>query len=209
VNLPSVRFLSGVALAAASVAGPTAAVVGATASADDPLGCRASIYDPGDLLDDAAIESAISTTELRLGADVRVRAEQSLDSGLESRLRQLRTSCDGWASGSELADDMVVVMFSTGEREASVYYGADLGPRLEYRWEDAVDDMIPGLRDADYTEAVEDALSTLRSGSSAYSSSYSSSSASSSGSSSPATLLLVVVLVVVIAGTWIYKLATG
>ena len=92
MKLLSVRFLCGVALAAAGVAGPAATIVGAAAPGDDPLGCRASIYDPGDLIDDAAIESAISTTELRLGADVRVRAEQNLDSGLDSRLRQQRTT---------------------------------------------------------------------------------------------------------------------
>ena len=87
---------------------------------------------------------------------MRVRVEGTLDGGLDRRIDQLVEQCPGWqdTDTDELADDMVVVTFSTEERENSIFYGADLGPELEDRWDAATDAMIPALRTGDYTDAV-------------------------------------------------------
>jgi len=162
---PARPGLAAVALAATiGGAGLLAAPGGAPAASTDPLGCAATVRDPDGLLDDDAIESAVDTTASRLDdADVRVRVEPSLDGGLDERIEQLREQCDGWDNGSgELADDMVVVMFSVAERETAVYYGADQGPALERRWDAATDDMIPLLQEGDYTGAVTAGLTGLR-----------------------------------------------
>jgi hypothetical protein len=96
-----------------------------------------------------------------LRADVRVRVEPSLDAGLDARMRQLRRQCPGWQVAGDLRPDLVVVMFSQQEREAGVYYGADQGPRLESRWEPAVDAMIDQFRAGEFTAGVIDGLTTL------------------------------------------------
>lgn len=142
-----------------------AATVGtlAQASSDsDPLGCEALVFDPNGVLAASTIESARAQTATRLGADVRVRVEGTLDGGLEVRWTQLRRQCDGWEVDGDVAPDLVVMMFSTSEREASVYYGADQGPALESRWSGAVDAMTAQFADEDYTQGVGDGLSTLR-----------------------------------------------
>lgn len=162
---PARPGLAAVALAATiGGAGLLAAPVDTPAASTDPLGCAATVRDPDGLLDEDAIESAVDTTASRLDdADVRVRVEPSLDGGLDERIEQLREQCDGWDNGSgELADDMVVVMFSVAERETAVYYGADQGSALERRWDAATDDMIPFLQEGDYTEAVTAGLTGLR-----------------------------------------------
>ncbi len=56
-------------------------------------------------------------------------------------------------------------MFSRQEREAGVYYGADQGPLLEFRWEPAVDAMIGQFRAGEFTAGVIDGLDTLTIGS--------------------------------------------
>lgn len=166
----------------------------ASASSDtssDPLGCSSDVFDPSDLLD-TRVGAAVTQAELSLDADVRVRAERSVDGGLDARIDQLVAQCDGWAAGDgELADDMVVVLFSELEREASVYYGADLGPELEYRWSDAVDDMTAEFPD-DYSGGVVAALRTLRVGSYGASPESESFSDTSSGSGGPVVALLVI-----------------
>ncbi|WP_117000615.1 TPM domain-containing protein [Desertimonas flava] len=148
----------------ALIAGAPAATSASTGTPADPLGCTSEVFDPSALLDDR-VDTAVEQAERSLGADVRVRAERSVDGGLDARIDQLVAQCDGWAApDGELADDMVVVLFSEVEREASVYYGADLGPDLEYRWSDAVDDMTAEFPD-DYSAGVVAALRTLRVGS--------------------------------------------
>jgi hypothetical protein len=133
------------------------AILGATAHANaDPLDCGATVHDPEELLDRDRVDPVISSVASQLGADVRVRVEGTLDAGLDRRIDQLVEQCPGWQDGDtdELADDMVIVSFSTVERENSIFYGADMGPELEGRWDAATDAMIPDLRTGDYTDAV-------------------------------------------------------
>lgn len=135
----------------------TTALAGGTASANaDPLDCSAIVHDPAAILDREALDPVVQTVSARLDADVRVRVEGTLDSGLDRRIDQLVAQCPGWQDDdtAELADDMVIISFSVSERENSIYYGADLGPELEGRWDAATDAMIPGLRAGDYTDAV-------------------------------------------------------
>jgi hypothetical protein len=47
-----------------------------------------------------------------LQTDVWVRAEPTLDGGLDARMQQLRRQCPGWEVGGDLRPDLVVVMFS-------------------------------------------------------------------------------------------------
>lgn len=181
---------------ALAVSGIVVAIGPAAASATsaDPLGCASDVFDPVGLVD-VRVDAAVLEAEQTLDADVRVRAERSVDGGLDARIDQLVAQCDGWsAADGELADDMVVVLFSEVEREASVYYGADLGPELESRWSAAVDEMTAEFPD-DYTQGVVDGLRTLRTVSS--SSSSSSSADVESGSSSSG--LIVVALIVIAA----------
>jgi hypothetical protein len=123
----------------------------------DPLGCD----DPGGVLDRAQVDAARAHTASTLRADVRVRVEPTLDAGLDARMRQLRRQCPGWQITGDLRPDLVVVMFSQQEREAGVYYGADQDPRLEFRWEPAVDAMIGQFHDGEFTAGVIDGLETL------------------------------------------------
>jgi len=141
---------------------PPSTVPAPSTSPADPLGCDAVVFDPAGELDRVPVEDAAARAAAALGADVRVRAEGALDTGLDQRMAQLEAQCPAWTSGGERAGDLVVVMYSSAEREASVFYGADQGGALESRWEDAVDVMTERLRVADYTEAVTRALLELR-----------------------------------------------
>ena len=106
------------------------------------------------------VERAIERVARTLGADVHVRAEGTVDSGLDARMTQLEASCPTWTTGTERAGDLVVVMYSSVEREASVYYGADQEFALEDRWEPAVDAMAVRFR-RDFTGGVVDGLEAL------------------------------------------------
>ncbi|CAN5494480.1 hypothetical protein BH24ACT5_BH24ACT5_18760 [soil metagenome] len=139
-----------------------AALGPAAHASSDPLGCDALVFDPEGLLATSTVESARAQTAKRLGADARVRVEGTLDGGLEARWGQLLRQCDGWEVDGDVAPDLVVMMFSISEREASVYYGADQGPALESRWSDAVDAMTAQFADEDYTQGVRAGLSALR-----------------------------------------------
>jgi uncharacterized membrane protein YgcG len=141
----ALAFLAAIALGAAT-----------THAGADSLGCDATVHDPEELLDRDRLDPIISSVASQIGGDVRVRVEGTLDGGLDRRIDQLVEQCPGWhdADTDELADDMVVVTFSADERENSIFYGADLGPELEDRWDAATDAMIPALRTGDYTDAV-------------------------------------------------------
>lgn len=156
---PPFRF----GLTVLALVGTLAFALPAAAASDtrsaDLLGCDEIVHDPDGLLDDVELEPLIERAAATLGADVRIRGEPSLDGGLDERIDQLRRQCDGWDNGDgELADDMVVVLFSVAERENSIFYGAAQGPALENRWNAATDAMIPHLRSGDYTGAVDAAL---------------------------------------------------
>lgn len=127
----------------------------------DVLGCEAPLFDPNIELDAPEVERAIERTARTLGADVHVRAEGTVDLGLDARMTQLEASCPTWTTGTERAGDLVVVMYSSVEREASVYYGADQGFALEDRWEPAVDAMTVRFQVGDYTGGVIDGLEAL------------------------------------------------
>ena len=147
------RHAGRVALAFVAVS----ALLGATAHANaDPLDCDATVHDPEELLDRDRLDPVISSVASQLDADVRVRIEGTLDEGLDRRIDQLVEQCPGWRDDDteELADDMVIISFSTVERENSMFYGADMGPELEGRWDAATDAMIPGLQASDHTAAV-------------------------------------------------------
>jgi hypothetical protein len=153
-----------VGLAAAMLIGLVAiAPVPAVASTGDPLGCEQAVFDPDGVLG-AEVERAARTTGASLGADVHVRVERSVDGQLADRMAQLEAQCDGWSVDGERAPDLVVVMYTTLEREASIFYGADQGPGLEPVWESAIDAMIERFRDGDETGGVLDGLTVLRTG---------------------------------------------
>ena len=141
------------------VAAPAPPVTSSPAA--DPLGCEATLFDPDGVLDRGEVEAAIDRAASGLGADVRVRVERSLDAGLDARMEQLEQQCAGWEVAGDRAPDLVVVMYSSVEREAAVYYGAEQGPQLEERWEPAVDAMIPWLRRGDFTGGVVEGLEGL------------------------------------------------
>ena len=151
------------ALAALGVSALVAVVDGGPVAAASALGCDDIVHDPDGALDLERLEPAIRSLALELGADVRVRVEGTLDGGLDRRIEQLIEQCPGWqdTDTDELDDEMVVVMFSPVERENSIFYGAELGPALESRWETATDAMIPDLRTGDYTDAVLEGLGGL------------------------------------------------
>jgi hypothetical protein len=137
----------------------------AAATSPDPsdrLGCDAEVFDPGGLLDETVLAEPISSAAGALGADVHVRAERVVDGGLDDRMDQLLRRCPGWQVAGDLTPRLLVVMFSADEREASVFYGADLGPRLEDRWEPAIDAMTARFRDGDFSGGVRAGLRTLR-----------------------------------------------
>ena len=97
-----------------------------------------------------------------LGADVHVRAEGAVDGGLDARMAQLQAQCPTWVAGPDRAPNLVVVMYSSAEREASVFYGAGQADALELRWEHAVDTMGPSFAAGDYTGGVLTGLDALR-----------------------------------------------
>ena len=130
--------------------------------AGDPLGCTELVHDPSGELDVGAVTAVATQTAEVLGADVHVRAERDLDGGLDARMAQLEAQCPTWVSGTERAPDLVVVMYSSTEREASVFYGGAQSYALEYRWEHAVDEMGPRFADGDYTGGVVAGLDALR-----------------------------------------------
>lgn len=128
----------------------------------DPLGCDALVYDPSGELDAGVVAAEATATADLLGADVHVRAERDLDGGLAARMTQLEAQCPGWWTGVDRADDLVVVLYSSTEREASVFYGPHQADRLEFRWEHAVDEMGPRFAAGDYTGGVVAGLGALR-----------------------------------------------
>ena len=91
-----------------------------------------------------------------------MRAERDLDGGLDARMAQLEAQCPTWWAGTDRADNLVVVMYSSTEREASVFYGPGQSTELEFRWEHAVDEMGPRFADGDYTAGVVAGLDALR-----------------------------------------------
>jgi uncharacterized membrane protein YgcG len=133
----------------------------AVAAPPDPLGCDAPLFDPDGTLDPAQVDPAIDRVASRLGAEVRVRVERTLDAGLDARMAQLEAQCPDWTVAGERDPDLVVVMYSAQEREAAVYYGADQSLVLDARWEPAVDAMIAEFRDGRFTEGVVDGLTAL------------------------------------------------
>ena len=91
-----------------------------------------------------------------------MRAERDLDGGLDARMRQLEAQCPGWWTGIDRAPNLVVVMYSSTEREASVFYGAAVSHGVQYRWEHAVDEMGERFRTGDYTGGVLAGLDALQ-----------------------------------------------
>ena len=106
-------------VSATTVSGPSSVPTG-TGADTDVLGCEAALFDPSHELDEARVEQAIERTAASLGADVHVRAERTVDAGLDARMAQLEERCPTWTAGFERAPDLVVVMYSAVEREASV-----------------------------------------------------------------------------------------
>lgn len=163
-------------------------------SGTDLLGCNETVHDPDGVLDVDALNADITQTAAYLDADLRIRVEPTLDGGIDQRVDQLRRQCEGWDQGGQLADDLVVVMFSPTERENGVFYGDSSGTAPDIDWDAATDAMIPGLRSGDYTGAVDAALSEMRS---APSVSSSGSAADDDGGSNGGTVLVILALVVV------------
>lgn len=164
-------------------------------SGTDPLGCDEIVHDPDGVLDVDELNPSIAQTADFLNADVRVRVEPTLDGGIDERIEQLRRQCAGWDRNGQLADDLVVVMFSPTERENGIYFGDSSSDAPDVRWDEATDAMIPDLRSGDYTDAVSAALREMRDVS-IVTSSGSSSDADDDGGGSGGVLLVVMVLVV-------------
>lgn len=164
LHAPTLSWVFLVAVAAALTLGALGAVTssGAVAVPTDPLGCDELLFDPDGVLDRTAVEREARQTASALGADLHVRVERSVDGALDDRMGQLERQCPGWSEGGERAGDLVVVMYTSLEREASVYYGADQGPALERTWGPAVDAMIDQFRLGRFDEGVEDGLRVLR-----------------------------------------------
>lgn len=164
---------------------------GAAASAR-LLGCEELVYDPDGLIDRNELDPLIARTAATLDADLRIRVEASLDGGLDQRIDQLRRQCARWDGGDgELADDLVVVMFSPAERENAIFFGDSSDSAPDVRWDEATDAMIPHLQDGAYTEAVDAALRELRD----VSSSSGPASRDDGGSSGGGVILMVLALV--------------
>ena len=178
----------------------------------DPLGCESTLFDPEGVLDRPRVEREIELVASSLGADVRVRVERSLDAGLDARMAQLEQQCAGWEVAGDRAPDLVVVMYSSQEREAAIYYGADQGPRLESRWEPAVDAMIVHFRRGRFTDGVIDGLALLWSSSSPtfLPATGGDDDRSSAGSGASTAILWLVLLLVVVAAVNVWRyLTTG
>jgi hypothetical protein len=119
------------------------------------------VFDPGAELDAGAVSAAATSLAGALGADVHVRAEGPVDGGLDARMAQLQAQCPTWVAGPDRAPNLVVVMYSSAGREASVFYGAGQADALELRWEHAVDTMGPRFAAGDYTGGVLTGLDAL------------------------------------------------
>lgn len=141
---------------------PPVTAVPPTTAPGDPLGCAALVFDPGAELDAGAVSAAATSLAGALGgADVHVRAEGAVDGGLDARMAQLQAQCPTWVAGPDRAPNLVVVMYSSAEREASVFYGAGQADALELRWEHAVDTMGPRFAAGDFTGGVLTGLDAL------------------------------------------------
>jgi hypothetical protein len=200
-------------LALVASAPPSTSIPVSTAASTPPsgdaFGCTATVFDPGDRLDDGAVEREAALTASSLGADVHVRAEDALDTGLDARMAQLEARCPTWTSGAERSPDLVVVMFSVQRREASVFYGAEQGAMLEDRWSPAVDGMGAEFRQGDYTGGILDALRGLRQPSTAPVDAFSDSTNRSSGPPGAIWVLVVLVAVVGVGSAVVRYLRTG
>lgn len=141
---------------------PGSSVPPASAVPGDPLGCEAMVFDPGNELDAEAVTAAATLTAQTLGADLHVRAERNLDGGLDARMAQLDAQCPGWSFEGVRQLDLVVVMYSSTEREASVFYGPEQAYLVEFRWEHALDEMGPRFASGDFTGGVIAGLEALR-----------------------------------------------
>jgi hypothetical protein len=128
----------------------------------DPLGCAALVHDPSGELDVGVVTAAAGRAAQALGADLHVRAERDVDGGLDARMVQLEAQCPTWWAGADRAPELVVVMYSSSDREASVFYGPGQSDDLEFRWEHAVDEMGARFADGDYTAGVVAGLDALR-----------------------------------------------
>ena len=161
------------------------------------------MHDPSGELDVGAVTVAAGQAAQTLGADLHVRAERDLDGGLDARMAQLESQCPTWWAGTDRAPELVVVMYSSTDREASVFYGPGQSAALEFRWEHAVDEMGARFADGDYTAGVVAGLDALREDApSAYEPTssptrYDDDSTSSSGV--PAAVWLLVIALVVVA----------
>ncbi len=165
-------------------------------SGTDPLGCDETVHDPDGVLDVDELNPSIAQTADFLNADVRVRVEPTLDGGIDERIDQLRRQGAGWDRNGQLADDLVVVMFSPTERENGIFFGDASANAPDVRWDEATDAMIPYLRSGDYTDAVSAALREMRDVSTVTSSGSSSDADDDDGGGSGGVVLVVIVLVV-------------
>lgn len=163
-------------------------------SGTDPLGCDETVHDPDGVLDRDELNAPIAQTADYLNADLRIRVEPTLDGGIDERIEQLRRQCSGWDRNGQLADDLVVVMFSPTERENGIYFGDSSADAPDVRWDEATDAMIPYLRSGDYTDAVSAALREMRDVSTGTLSG--SSSDRDDGGGSGGVVLVVIVLVI-------------
>jgi len=188
--LPSLVFCLG-AIGLGAIAPPVHA-----GSGTDPLGCDETVHDPEGLLDVDELNPSIAQTADFLNADVRVRVEPTLDGGIDERIEQLRRQCAGWDRNGQLADDLVVVMFSPTERENGIFFGDASANAPDVRWDEATDAMIPYLRSGDYTDAVSAALREMRDVSTVTSSGSSSDADDDDGGGRGGVVLVVIVLVV-------------
>jgi len=186
--LPSLVFCLG-AIGLGAIAQPVHA-----GSGTDPLGCDETVHDPEGVLDRDELNAPIAQTADYLNADLRIRVEPTLDGGIDERIEQLRRQCSGWDRNGQLADDLVVVMFSPTERENGIFFGDASANAPDVRWDEATDAMIPYLRSGDYTDAVSAALREMRDVSTGTSSG--SSSDRDDGGGSGGIVLVVIVLVV-------------
>jgi uncharacterized membrane protein YgcG len=201
-RLPRRRPAAAVAALSVSILAGLAPSTSAAASAADPLGCDAPIYDPERVLDHDEIEPARAATARALAADVRVRVERAVDGDLDARIEQLREQCAGWSSGRELADDLVVVIYSAAEREAGIYYGEGEGPALNDRWEPAVDAMIEEFRAGDFSAGVSAGLVQLRHDPGTTTGTSSSSSSGGTGFAGGTVLLIVAMIGLAVYGMY-------
>ena len=120
----------------------------------DPLGCTAIVHDPAGELDAAAVTAAPSRPPACSAPISTCGPSATSTAASTRRMAQLEAQCPTWWAGTDRAEDLVVVMYSSTEREASVFYGPGQSDVLEFRWEHAVDEMGPRFADGDYTAGV-------------------------------------------------------